>query len=78
MRRVPRRSGARVRGLMICTLLGAAGVTIAAPRVYVENVTASAIIALDGGTGRVMGRIAIPGRSHRLAYEGSGKLSAIG
>jgi YVTN family beta-propeller protein len=74
MRWVSWRLDARVRGLMIWAVLGSASVTIAAPTVYVENVTASAIIALDGGTGRIMGRIAIPGGSHGLAYDPGGQL----
>ncbi len=64
--------------LLVWAVLGLAGMAVAAPTVYVEDVTASAIIALDGGTGRVMARIPIPRGSHGLAYDPGHQLLFVG
>ncbi|GBF04414.1 40-residue YVTN family beta-propeller repeat protein [Deinococcus aerius] len=55
----------RRQAWLLCGLLGLSGAA-AAPTVYVENVTDSAIIALDGASGQVMGRVPIPGTPHGL------------
>jgi YVTN family beta-propeller protein len=78
MKRSPWWLDTRVRRLMLWTVLGSAGMAVAAPTVYVENVTAGAIVVLDGGTGQMMGRIAIPAGSHGLAYDPGRQLLFVG